>query len=232
MMSSHLHIVILTGAGVSAESGVPTFRGPDGLWEGHPVEEVATPEAFARDPDLVHRFYNQRRASLDTVEPNPAHRALARLGREYPGEVTLVTQNVDDLHARAGSDPLAMHGELRKVRCTECGSVRRWTGELGTETVCPHCGRAGGMRPHIVWFWEEPFHLEAIAAAVRRCDLFAAIGTSGLVYPAAGLAAEARAAGAHCIEFNIEATGTSPHFHEYRTGPAGETVPPWVRELL
>ncbi|HMO66082.1 MAG TPA: NAD-dependent deacylase [Verrucomicrobiota bacterium] len=226
------HVVILTGAGISAESGLKTFRDADGLWEGHRVEEVATPEAFAANPALVHRFYNLRRAALHTVAPNTAHRALARLGAAWPDRVTLVTQNVDDLHDRAGSRPLHMHGEILRIRCERCGAGRRWTDELSTATRCPDCGRAGGLRPDITWFGEMPQRLNEVLAAMEACDLFAAIGTSGVVYPAAGLVARAREAGAHTIEFNVQATEASGVFAEHRVGPATATVPPWVEELL
>ena len=231
-MAVHPRIVVLTGAGVSAESGVPTFRGADGLWEGHRVEEVATPEAFEANPVLVHRFYNLRRAALRTKEPNPAHLALARLERWGGESFLLVTQNVDDLHDRAGSKPLHMHGELRRIRCERCGVVLEWDQDLGVESRCPECRQVGFLRPHIVWFGEMPFFLDRIEEALARCEIFAAIGTSGLVYPAAGFAAMARAHGAHCIEFNLEPTGGRSAFHEHRCGPAGTTVPAWVEECI
>lgn len=225
-------LVILTGAGISAESGLKTFRDADGLWEGHHVEEIATPEAFAANPSLVHRFYNLRRAALRTVAPNAAHLALARLEAAWPDRVTLVTQNVDDLHDRAGSRPIHMHGELTRIRCEHCGAGRRWTDDLSTATRCPDCGEAGGLRPDITWFGETPQRLGEIFAAMADCGLFAAIGTSGVVYPAAGLVALAREAGAHTVEFNVKATETSEAFAEHRVGPATVTVPRWVEELL
>ena len=226
-------IVILTGAGISAESGLPTFRDKNGLWEGRRVEEVATPEAFARTPELVLRFYNLRRAALATVEPNAAHVALARLQRQHPGKVTLITQNVDDLHERAGSaGVIHMHGELRRVRCTRCDHVLAWTGDLGTGTVCPHCGKPGNLRPDIVWFGEMPHHMELIAEALRNADVFAAIGTSGHVYPAAGFVGEARLAGAETVEINNTGTAVSERFHRHLTGPATVEVPRWVDGLL
>lgn len=225
------HIVILTGAGVSAESGLPTFRGPDGLWEGHRVEEVATPEAFARDPHLVHRFYNLRRRALGSVEPNTAHLAIARLQRER--RVTLVTQNVDDLHERAGSmDVIHMHGELRKALCTRCGGRASWDGDMEIDTPCPDCGKTGGMRPDIVWFGEMPYRMGEIEHALMDADLFAAIGTSGNVYPAAGFVRTARFAGAHTIEFNNAGTAVSGLFEEHRVGPATVEVKRWVDNLL
>ncbi|MCS6986268.1 MAG: NAD-dependent protein deacylase [Sphingomonadaceae bacterium] len=226
-------IVILTGAGISAESGVPTFRGPDGLWEGHRIEDVATPEAFARDPVLVQRFYDARRARLAQVEPNPAHRALGQLDAAWPGELLIVTQNVDDLHERGGARRLVhMHGELRSAWCLACGARHRWDGPLSGDPACPACGARGRMRPDVVWFGEMPYHMDRIYAALARSDLFVAIGTSGHVYPAAGFVEEARAAGAHCLELNLEPSLVSGRFHETRTGPAGTLVPAFVAELL
>ncbi len=230
-----MNLVILTGAGISAESGLPTFRGADGLWEGHRVEDVATPEAFRRNPELVHRFYNERRAKLldGSVRPNAAHTALARLEREWPGSVLLVTQNIDDLHERGGSrNLLHLHGELLKSRCTSCGAVDVCRGRTTPTSACGNCGGAGTLRPHIVWFGEMPFHLEEIGAAISRADLFASIGTSGNVYPAAGFVAWAKDAGAETVELNLEPSLGSSQFHDSRLGPAGEIVPAWVDELL
>ena len=225
------HIVILTGAGVSAESGLPTFRGPDGLWEGHRVEDVATPEAFDRDPHLVHRFYNLRRRALDSVGPNAAHLAIARLQRER--RVTLVTQNVDDHHERAGSTGVIhMHGELRKALCTRCGARTEWIDDMEVDTPCPACGKTGGMRPDIVWFGEMPYRMEEIESALMDADLFAAIGTSGNVYPAAGFVRTARFAGARTIEFNNAGTAVSGFFEDHRVGPATVEVKRWVDNLL
>ncbi len=232
-MSRPVPIVILTGAGISAESGLATFRDKDGLWEGHRVEDVACPDAFRRNPALVHRFYNLRRAALPTVEPNAAHLALARLQREYPGEVTLITQNVDDLHERAGSTGVIhMHGELRRVRCEHCWRGREWEGDLDTETPCPFCERAGGMRPDIVWFGEIPKFMERIGKALDRAGIFAAIGTSGHVYPAAGFVGMAAAAGAETLEINNAETLVSGRFDRCLTGPAGVQVPAWVAQCL
>ncbi len=229
-------IVALTGAGISAESGLATFRGAGGLWEGLRAEEVATPEAFARDPALVHRFYNMRRRQLrdPAIQPNAAHRALARLGREWRGGVLLVTQNVDDLHERAGShDVLHMHGELMRVRCTACGEERLWLRDLECHTACPACSAPGGLRPAVVWFGEMPLHMERITAALGDCALFLAIGTSGSVHPAAGFVALVRDRGrAHTIELNLEPSAVRPDFAEARHGPAGTTVPALVEELL
>ncbi|KPF67845.1 NAD-dependent deacetylase [alpha proteobacterium AAP81b] len=230
------NLVILTGAGISAESGVPTFRGPDGLWEGHRVEDVATPQAFRRDPVLVQRFYDLRRAALAKVEPNAAHHALARLDAEWPGELLLVTQNVDDLHDRAGSRRLRhMHGELKSALCAGCGAAMPWEGDLSnTDAGAPACRRCGAarLRPDIVWFGEMPYHMEAIAAAIAACDLFVSIGTSGAVYPAAGFVDWAREAGAATLELNLDPSAGTPLFDEARHGPATALVPAWVAEVL
>jgi NAD-dependent deacetylase len=232
-MSEFRNIVILTGAGVSAESGVATFRGPDGLWEGHRVEDVATPEAFARNPDLVHSFYDARRARLPSVQPNAAHQALARLDYEWHGELLLVTQNVDDLHERAGSRRLLhMHGELKKGWCIGCGERFPWEGPMGNGASCPGCNGAGQVRPDIVWFGEIPYGMEQIEEALQRCDLFASIGTSGAVYPAAGFVQTARYCGARCVEMNLEPSMGSLFFNESRIGRAGDLVPQWVDEVL
>ena len=224
-------IVILTGAGVSAESGLRTFRDAGGLWEGHRLEEVATPEAFARDPDLVQRFYDARRRQLREVEPNAAHLALAQLERDWAGEVLLITQNVDDLHQRAGSKRLLpMHGELRKARCLTCRTVSPWDEELEPRPPCPACGERT-LRPHIVWFGEEPLRLAAIFEAVDRCGLFLSIGTSGVVYPAAGLVAAAPAH-ARTVELNLEPSQVASAFRERHGGRATDLVPVFVEELL
>ncbi|MGH9869981.1 MAG: NAD-dependent deacylase [Candidatus Polarisedimenticolia bacterium] len=228
-------IVVLTGAGISAESGLETFRDPDGVWSRHRLEDVATPEAFRRDPALVHGFYNMRRRRLlePDVRPNAAHEALALLQSRLPGRVTLVTQNVDDLHDRAGSATVHMHGELLKIQCERCASVRPWRDDLSTATACPECGRTGALRPHVVWFGEMPFELERIGAALSRCGLFVAIGTSGNVQPAAGFVQEARwRAGARTVELNLERTGSSGMFDQSVQGPATDIVPAFVRSLL
>ena len=227
------NIVILTGAGISAESGVATFRGPDGLWEGHRVEDVATPEAFRRDPALVHAFYDARRARLASVEPNAAHHALARLDSEWRGELLLITQNVDDLHERAGSKRLLhMHGELTSGWCLACDERFSWAGPMGQDADCPACQTTGQVRPDIVWFGEMPYEMDRIEAALQGCDLFVSIGTSGAVYPAAGFVQTARYCGAHCVEINLEPSQGSIFFHESRIGKAGELVPEWVGDLL
>lgn len=231
-MTSSSNIVILTGAGISAESGIATFRGPGGLWEGHRVEDVCTPEALARDPALVHRFYDLRRAALAGVESNAAHRALARLDAEWPGELLIVTQNVDDLHERAGATRLLhMHGELKSALCAVCDARRDWAADLPPGTPCPACA-APALRPDIVFFGEMPYAMERIEAALATCDLFVSIGTSGAVYPAAGFVQTARHWGAATLEINLEPSQGSFLFDESRMGPASELVPAWVENLL
>jgi NAD-dependent protein deacetylase/lipoamidase len=227
------NIVILTGAGISAESGLDTFRAIDGLWEGHNVEDVATPEAFRRDPALVHTFYNARRAQLDSAEPNAAHKALAQLDAEWPGEFLLITQNVDDLHERAGSKRLIhMHGQNKKGWCLACDQRFAWEGPMDEGSACPSCGASGGLRPDIVWFGEMPYDMDRIEEALQRCDLFVSIGTSGAVYPAAGFVQTARYRGARTLEMNLEPSAGSFLFNESRGGKAGDLVPAWVREVL
>jgi NAD-dependent deacetylase len=231
-MPATSNIVILTGAGVSAESGIDTFRGGGGLWEQHRVEDVATPEAFARDPDLVLRFYDMRRAAIQTKEPNAAHHALARLDREWPGELLIVTQNVDDLHERAGaSRVLHMHGTHLNAWCTACDTRSPWRSSLIERPPCPVCG-AQALRPDVVWFGEMPYEMDRIYAALRGADLFVSIGTSGAVYPAAGFVRDARALGVRTLELNLERSQGSAWFDESRLGPAGELVPDWVEEIL
>ncbi|MBK6412152.1 NAD-dependent deacylase [Sphingopyxis sp.] len=227
------NIVILTGAGVSAESGIDTFRDGGGLWEQHRVEDVATPEAFARDPDLVLRFYDMRREAIQTKVPNAAHAALARLDAAWPGELLIVTQNVDDLHERAGARRLIhMHGEHLNAWCTACDARLRWSGPLLDRPVCPVCGAARALRPDIVWFGEMPYRMDEIYTALNRADLFVSIGTSGAVYPAAGFVREARQSGARTLELNMEPSQGSHWFGEARHGPAGVLVPEWVGEVL
>jgi NAD-dependent deacetylase len=228
-------ILVLTGAGISAESGIRTFRASDGLWEEHRIEDVATPEGFAANPALVHGFYNQRRRQLlsDAVAPNPAHLALARLEADFAGEFLLVTQNIDDLHERAGSRNLIhMHGELLRMRCVRSDALHPVTADIGTDDRCPCCGEAGTLRPHVVWFGEMPLMLEEIHRALNACDLFVAIGTSGNVYPAAGFVREAARAGAHTLEINLEPSAVQSAFAEKRLGRASAQVPLLVAELL
>lgn len=232
-MSPIQNIVILTGAGVSAESGIDTFRDAGGLWEQHRVEDVATPEAFARDPDLVLRFYDMRREAIQTKAPNAAHRALARLDAEWPGDLLIVTQNVDDLHERAGARRLIhMHGEHLNAWCTACDNRVPWSGPLLDRPACSACGTAGHLRPDIVWFGEMPYRMDEIYHALAQADLFVSIGTSGAVYPAAGFVREARASGARTLELNMEPSQGSHWFDEARHGPATALVPAWVEEVL
>jgi NAD-dependent deacetylase len=227
------NIVILTGAGISAESGIDTFRSAGGLWEQHRVEDVATPEAFARDPELVLRFYDMRRARIQEVEPNAAHEALARLDAAWHGGLLIVTQNVDDLHERAGAKRLLhMHGEHLNAWCLSCDERHRWLGTLIERPACPACGVTGKMRPDIVWFGEMPYRMQEIYAALNRADLFVSIGTSGAVYPAAGFVREAREQGVRTLELNLEPSHGSHWFDQARHGPATEVVPGWVDELL
>ena len=226
-------IVVLTGSGISAESGIETFRAAGGLWANHPVEDVATPEGFARNPRLVYDFYNQRRRQLlsDDIKPNAAHTALARFEYEFEGSFLLVTQNVDNLHGRAGSrNPLYMHGELLKMRCLNSGTVFDVRDDFDFDTRCRCCRSPGNLRPHVVWFGEMPFHMHQINVALERCDLFVAIGTSGTVYPASGFYQTARIHHAHTVELNLEDTGSA--FDNHILGPATETVPRFFENLL
>jgi NAD-dependent deacetylase len=237
-MSRSENLFVLTGAGISAESGLGTFRDRDGqgIWARFDPMKLATPEAFARDPDAVLAFYDLRRRNLLNAEPNAAHRALARLEQALTARgrhLTLVTQNIDDLHERAGSRRVIhMHGELLKARCQRCGGVRLWPKDLSPADACPDCGRAGGLRPDVVWFGEMPMRMNDIDRALRNADLFVAIGTSGAVYPAAGFVAEARAYGIRTCEINLEAAENADLFDERRYGAASATVPAWVEELV
>jgi NAD-dependent deacetylase len=226
------NIVILTGAGVSAESGIATFRTAGGLWERYKPDEVATPEAFARDPDLVLGFYDMRRAAIQDKQPNAAHFALGRLDAEWSGGLLIVTQNIDDLHERGGAKRvLHMHGEHLNAWCSACDVRSRWTGPLADRPPCPACGERS-LRPDVVWFGEMPYRMDDIHAALRRADLFVSIGTSGAVYPAAGFVRGARDLGVHTLELNLEPSQGSRWFHESRLGPASEIVPKWVEEVL
>ena len=228
-------IVVLTGAGISKESGIDTFRDAGGLWSKVRIEDVATPSAFVRDPQRVQDFYNARRHALldPKIAPNAAHAALARLEAGWPGGVTVVTQNIDDLHERAGSkNVLHIHGELLKSRCFACGDVAEIRSDLGADSVCPKCENDGTLRPHVVWFNELPLFMDEAIAAVQACAVFVSIGTSGAVYPAAGLVEYANAAGARTIELNLEPSEAASNFAEKRYGPATELVPAFVAELL
>lgn len=228
-------IAILTGAGISRESGLQTFRDQDGLWAGHRVEEVCTPHALARNRQFVLEFYNQRRQEFNSprIKPNAAHLALAELERKLPGKVLIITQNIDTLHEQAGSNNvLHMHGEINKARCESCGTLLEWTHDITIEDSCPECGERGQLRPHIVFFHEMPLFMEEIEAALKHCTLFTAIGTSGVVYPAAGFCSLARTAGAHCVELNLEPSCVCSVFHEARQGAATQLVPAFVEEVL
>lgn len=241
MNQSVSSIVVLTGAGISAESGLATFRASDGLWCNHRIEDVATPEAFERNPKLVHEFYNMRRSQLKEVQPNAAHIALARLAREWKGDFLLVTQNVDDLHERAwegqktarGFEFLHMHGELKQMRCTESGKVFPIDSDISTASACACCKDMGNLRPHIVWFGEMPIGMEQIYKALHDCDLFISIGTSGNVYPAAGFVQEVRRRGkGHTVELNLEPSLGHSMFHETIYAAATEAVPGYIEKLL
>lgn len=229
-------IVVLTGAGISKESGLDTFRDVGGVWSRVGVEDVATPEGYHRNPALVHAFYNDLRRQLESGEaqPNPAHLALARLEAEWDGAVALVTQNIDDLHERAGNrNVIHMHGEVCKARCEACGGVFVWSGDMGADSLCPDCRRVGNLRPHIVWFGEVPLDMPAIFDLLDRCHLFLSIGTSGNVYPAAGFVSHLRSKGvARTVELNLEPSLGATLFHETIYGPASQVVPDFVATLL
>lgn len=227
------HIVILTGAGVSAESGLGTFRDLDGLWTKYDLEDVATPQGYARDPDLVLDFYNARRANCREAAPNAAHTALARLARDYSGKLTLITQNIDDLHERGGSpEVIHMHGELMRALCSSCLHQWDWPGAMSRADACPACATTGTVRPDVVWFGEMPYHMERIGALLDTATLFVAIGTSGAVYPAAGFVAEARAMGTETLEINLEPSDIARQFDRHLTGPATVEVPLWIETVL
>ncbi len=234
-ISKNAPIVILTGAGISAESGLETFRGAGGLWCGHRVEDVATPQAFQRNPDLVHEFYNMRRKGLldPAIQPNAGHLALTKLEQEWNGDVLVVTQNIDNLHERAGTTNLIhMHGEALKAFCHFCEYNIPCEDDLSVATPCANCRKTGGVRPDIVWFGEMPYHMGKIYDALSNAELFLSIGTSGNVYPAAGFVAEALRNGAYTVELNLEPSLTASAFHETVQGPAGEILPAFVDKLL
>ena len=234
MNISYQNVVILTGAGISAESGIQTFRAIDGLWEDHRIEDVATPEGFCRNPVLVHDFYNQRRAQLQSdVEPNAAHLALAKLEQDFDGRVTIITQNIDNLHERAGSENVIhMHGQLLKARCISSGQIIDWKKDISIRDRCNCCQIPSGLRPHIVWFEEMPLEMDKIHQLLLGADLFVSIGTSGTVYPAAGFVHEANICGAHTIEINLVPSAVESEFAEKRYGKASVFVPELVKELL
>lgn len=225
-------IVILTGAGISAESGLGTFRDEGGLWAQHRIEDVATPEGFARDPALVHSFYNARREQAGKATPNAAHHAIADLQKKHKGEVVLVTQNVDSLHEAAGSpDVIHMHGQLDRAKCAACNAVWPSDPMMYPSTLCPEC-KTPAARPDVVWFGEMPYAMDAIFDHLGTADLFVAIGTSGNVYPAAGFVQEASAHGAQTLEINLEPSSVVSSFDDTRFGTASTTVPQWVADVL
>ncbi len=227
------HIVILTGAGISAESGLGTFRDAGGLWTSYDLADVATPEGYAKDPALVLDFYNARRLNCRNAAPNQAHQAIARLQREHPGRVTLVTQNIDDLHERGGSGQVIhMHGQIMRALCADCGHQWGWACDMALDDICHSCGTVGVVRPDVVWFGEMPYRMEEIIARTGDCDLFVAIGTSGAVYPAAGFVSEARRRGVATLEINLEPSENTHNFDKRLLGPASETVPVWVEGVL
>lgn len=230
------NIFILTGAGVSAESGLSTFRDKDGLWTKYPIEDVASIQGYERNPHRVLEFYNLRRGKLDGVRPNPAHVALAQLEdawRARGGQLTLCTQNIDNLHEQAGSlRVIHMHGELAKARCHDCGAISIADGDLTTNLGCAACGRIGGLRPHVVWFGETPLFMDQIFEALAQAHLFVSIGTSGAVYPAAGFVNAAREAGIPTMEINLEPSDNADAFDAARYGKASEAVPAWVTEMI
>ena len=224
------NIVILTGAGISAESGLGTFRDKDGAWAKFDWQKLASPEGYAEDPVAVHDFYNARRQGLLKAEPHQAHKALADWEKSHDGDFLLVTQNIDDLHMRAGSQNLIpMHGELFKARCSSCHSVYDWREDLSVESACPACQTVGGPRPHVVWFGEMPLEMDRIYVALNDCTLFVSIGTSGSVYPAAGFVQEAKAVGAHTVELSLEPGEVSVLFDDAIYGPASAVVPDFVK---
>ena len=234
MSTPYSHIVVLTGAGISAESGIKTFRASDGLWENHRVEDVATPEAYKRNPELVHKFYNERRRQLlGSIQPNKAHMALSEFSRKFSGSFTLVTQNIDNLHQRTGSNPVyPMHGELVKIRCKQTQQLFDCYTDTSPEDRCQCCDRKGNLRPHVVWFGEMPLYMHEIESALQQCDLFVAIGTSGNVYPAARFFQIAKYHGAHTVELNLESSSSSSQFDEQHYGLATTVVPEFLATLL
>lgn len=232
-MAIYDRIVILTGAGLSAESGLDTFRDKDGIWSKYDYRDVATPEGFAANPDLVHDFYNMRRRELQKATPNSAHKALARLEADHHGDILIVTQNIDHLHEAAGSKNIIhMHGELQKVFCTNCNVRQLWKTDLSVESRCTNCNETATMRPDVVWFGEMPYQMDDIIASLMDADLFLSIGTSGNVYPAAGFVDGAREAGAHTVELNLEPSQGASLFHDAIHGPATQVIPAYVNDLI
>ena len=232
-MRKYNNIVILTGAGISAESGLATFRSEDGLWNKHRVEDVATIEAFYRNPDYVHAFYNEMRPELFAAKPNPAHKAITTLQEKYPAKISVVTQNVDTLHEKAGNKNVYhIHGQINQIRCLNCGHVFETWGEFSSEDVCENCGVAAMLKPNIVFFGEDLLYMDKVDDLLRTCDLFLSVGTSGVVYPAAGFVQIAKMFGADTYEFNMEKTSNNRLFDEHIYGPAGTTLPEFVEKMI
>lgn len=234
MTRKYQNIVILTGAGISAESGLATFRSADGLWNNHRVEDVASVEGFQRNPELVHDFYNNLKEEVQKAKPNPAHRAITHLQQEYPGAVvSVITQNVDTLHEKAGNtNVLHIHGQINQAVCLNCGHILETFGDVTTETACSTCHVPGMMKPNIVFFGENLLCMDKVDPLLRRCDLFISVGTSGVVFPAAAFVQTAKFYGADTIEFTLEPTSNNFYFDKHVYGPAGQTLPPYVDELI
>ena len=233
MDKKYKSIVVLTGAGISAESGLATFRSSNGLWNNHRVEDVATIEAFQRNPEFVHDFYNQMKPELLAAKPNPAHLALTKLQDNYPAHVSIITQNVDTLHEKAKSRNIYhIHGQINQAVCLNCGHVLETWNDVTTETVCPQCSVAGMMKPNIVFFGENLLYMDKVERLLASCDLFISVGTSGVVFPAAAFVQTAKLYGAETYEFNLEKTSNNFYFDHHIFGKAGETLPPFIDELL
>lgn len=233
MNKTYRKIAVLTGAGISAESGLATFRSSNGLWNNHKVEDVASIEGFERNPALVHDFYNDLKLEIQKAKPNAAHLAVTRLQREYPAEVNVITQNVDTLHEKAGcKNVYHIHGQINQAICLNCGHILETWGDVDTETVCPYCNIAGMMKPNIVFFGENLLCMDKVDTILRTCDLFVSVGTSGVVYPAAGFVQIAKYYGADTIEFTLDMTANNYLFDRHIYGKAGETLPPYVEELI
>ncbi len=233
MDKKYKSIVVLTGAGISAESGLATFRSSNGLWNNHRVEDVATIEAFQRNPEFVHDFYNQMKPELLAAKPNPAHLALTKLQDNYPTPVSIITQNVDTLHEKAKSRNINhIHGQINQAVCLNCGHVLETWNDVTTETVCPQCSVAGMMKPNIVFFGENLLYMDKVERILASCDLFISVGTSGVVFPAAAFVQTAKLYGAETYEFNLEKTSNNFYFDHHIFGKAGETLPPFIDELL
>ena len=233
MSRIYKHIVFLTGAGISAESGLATFRSENGLWNNHRVEDVATIEAYLRNPDYVHQFYNDMRPELFKAEPNPAHLAITDLQSNYPAQIDIVTQNVDTLHEKAGNKNIYhIHGQINQIVCLNCGHVFETWGDISSEDKCEKCGVVGMLKPNIVFFGENLLYMDKVDNLLKSCDLFISIGTSGVVYPAAGFVQIAKMFGADTIELNMEQTSNNRLFDRHIYGPAGTTLPALVQELI